>query len=270
MVPERSILLLSSALLVLSGCPRRIADFGKDGEPRTPQELLARITWAEAQVYALKGDAKLIVDSPQGKGAVTLFVAVSHPALIHIEQLDFFGRPQGVLVTDGKDVGLYVAQDGKYLRGPASPANLARFLPLVIPPAELAAVMLGRAPRLPSDQLEMRFDEQAQQLVLVITRGDARQTLHVQPPSYRVVKSTAENLRAYDLTFDGLVTENGITRPTRAELVAPSAKTRVELVWKDVIVNEAPDLTLFELEPPEGIPVVEVDANGVPRDPPAP
>lgn len=267
MLPERLSLLLISLVLALTACPKRIADFGKDGEPRTPQELLQRINVAESQIYSLKGDAKLHVDGPQGKGAVALFAAVTHPAYIHIEQLDFFGRPQGVFVTDGTRFGLYLAQDGKYYRGPATPANLSRFLPLVMPPAELAAVMLGRAPRIPADSLEMRFDDKLQQLVLVIVRGKVRQTLHVQPPSYRVVKSTAENLNAYDLTFTDLSTENGVTLPKHASLDARSAKTAVALVWKDVTVNEAPDLTLYEFEPPEGIPVVEVDANGDPSEP---
>jgi hypothetical protein len=261
MLPQRFNVLLISALL-LSGCPKRIADFGKDGEPKSAEELLKRINVAESQIYSLKGDAKLIVDAPQGKGSVALFAAVTHPALIHIEQLDFFGRPQGVLVTDGTRFGLYLAQDGRYLRGPATAANLGRFLPLVMPPAELAAVMLGRAPRIPPESLEMRFDDKAQQLVLVIIRGKIRQTLYVQPPSYRVVKSTAENVNAYDLEFSDLTTENGVTLPKHASLDAQSAKTKVELVWKDVAVNEAPDLSLFEFEPPEGVPVIEVDAEG--------
>lgn len=269
MLPQRLSLLLISALLTLTACPKRVADFGKDGEPRSPQELLQRINFAESQIYSLKGDAKLIVDAPQGKGAVALFAAVTHPALIHIEQLDFFGRPQGVLVTDGTRFGLYLAQDGKYYRGPATATNLSRFLPLVIPPAELAAVMLGRAPRIPADSLAMRFDDTLQLFVLVITRSKVKQTLHVQPPSYRVVKSTAENLNAYDLSFSEVVTEGGVTLPKQAVLDATSAKTRVELVWKDVTINEAPDLSLYDFEPPEGIPVVEVDANGVPSEPPA-
>lgn len=255
-----SLLLIS--LLGLTACPKRIADFGKDGEPRSARELLKRITVAESQVYSLKGDAKLHVDGPQGKGAVSLFAAVTHPAFIHIEQLDFFGRPQGVFVTDGTRFGLYMAQDGKYYRGPATPANLSRFLPLLMPPAELAAVMMGRAPKLTADSLEMRFDDKLQLLVLVINRGKARQILYVQPPSYRVVKSTAENLNAYELEFGDLATINGVTLPKQATLDARSARTKVELVWKDVAVNEAPDLTLYEFEPPEGIPVVEVDENG--------
>jgi hypothetical protein len=139
-----------------------------------------------------------------------------------------------------------------------------------MPPAELAAVMLGRAPRIPPESMELRFDDKLQLLVLVLTRGKVRQTLHVQPPSYRVVKSTAENLQAYDVAFSDLTTEGGVTLPRHAALDARSAKTSVELVWKDVAVNEAPDLSLFDFEPPEGIPVVEVDANGFPSQPQPP
>lgn len=256
--------------LSLLACPRRPIDFGRDGEPRTAEELLARVNYAEAQIVSLKGDARLGVDSPQGKGSVTLFAAVTHPAYIHLEQLDFFGRPQGVLVTDGTRFGLYNSQDGKYYRGPASPANLGRFLPLVMPPAELASVLLGRAPRIPVDALAMRFDDRLQLFVLTITRGNVKQTLHVQPPSYRVVKSTAENLNVYELAFGELSPFGGATLPKTINLDAKSSKTALELVWKEVAVNEAPDMTLFELEPPEGVPVVEVDANGDAATPGAP
>ena len=73
----------------------------------------------------------------------------------------------------------------------------------------------------------------------------------MQPPSYRVVSSTAENLNAYELDFEDLSTENGVTLPRHATLDARSAKTKVELVWKDVAINEAPDMTLFDFEPPD-------------------
>lgn len=267
MVPQRRTLLLLPLVLALAGCPKRVVDYGKDGAPTSAEDLLRRINYAEAQIYSLKGDGRLGVDTPQGKGSVTLFVAVTHPALIHIEQLDFFGRPQGVLVTDGTRFGLYNSEDGKYYRGPATPANLGRFLPIVLPPAELAAVMLGRAPRVPDGALSMRFDDQQQLFELIITRGQVKQTLLVQPPSYRVVKSTAENVAAYDLAFANLVTEGSATLPKQVLLDAKSARTSIELVWKEVEINGAPDLTLFDLEPPEGVPVVEVDASGKPREP---
>lgn len=268
MLPLRLAPMTLCCALMLTACPKRLVDFGERGEPSSADDLLKRVNAVESQVYALKGDAKLFVDAPQGKGAVDLFISVTHPALIHLEQLDFFGRPQGVLVTNGETFDLYLVPEGKLYRGPASAANLTRFLPIVIPPRELAAVLLGRAPRIPADALAMGFDEKLQQLVLRITRGQVKQTLNVQPPSYRVVKSAAENLDAYAVAFDDLAVQGGVSIARKVIIDAPSARTHLALQWKEVSVNESPDLTLYErLEPPEGVTIVEVDASGVPSEP---
>lgn len=260
---HRALALLPLAML-LAACPRVPIDFGKDGEPKSAEELLKRVAQAEAQIVTLKGDGKLGVDAPQGKGSVTLFVAVTHPSNIHLEQLDFFGRPQGVLVTDGERFGLYNGQDAKYYRGPASPANLGRFLPVVMPPAELAALLLGRAPRIPAESSEMTFDDKGGVFVLTLKRGAIVQTVHVKPPTYRVVKSSVVGLKAYDVEFDDIGVYGAVSIPKKAKLVAASAKTTVELTYKEITINEPPDLTLFDMSPPEGVPVVEVDANGAP------
>lgn len=258
-------LMLLPLVLLFVGCPKRVVDFGAAGEPTSVEDLLGRISAAEAQITSLKGDARLGVDTPQGKGSVTLFVAVADPVSIHLEQLDFFGRPQAVLISDGERFGLINAEDGRYYRGPATAANLGRFLPVVMPPKELAAIMLGRAPRMAFDASTMRFDALLGQYVVELSRGPAKQTLHVEPPSYRVVKSTAEGIDAYELTFGDLSDVAGFTLPKRVAIEVANAKTRIELVWKEFAVNDAPDMAMFDLDAPEGMPVVDVDAKGIPR-----
>src|SRR5579871_6942389 len=103
-------LMLMGALL--AGCPKRI-EFGPEGEVKDPAALLKLIQGAEESILTLKGDSSLKVKSPDANGSVTLFVAVSRPALIHFETIDFFGRPQAVLVSDGKRFSLFNAQEGK-------------------------------------------------------------------------------------------------------------------------------------------------------------
>lgn len=253
-VSPAGILILS---MLLVACPRRAVELGKDGAPRSAEDLLKRIEFAEAQITSLNGDAKLFVDSPQGKGAVDLFLAVAPPASLHIEQLDFFGRPQAVMMTDGHAFGLF--QDGRFLRGTATPQNLARLLPIVIPPGELAAVLLGRAPRMPYETLEMRFDDRSQRFVLTLKQGAATQTLEVQPPSYRVVHSEAQGFDAYALTFGDLTEQNGVTLPKSVTLEAASSKTKLELTLKSVTLNEAPDESMFVPEAPPDVPVEELN-----------
>jgi outer membrane lipoprotein-sorting protein len=50
--------------------------------------------------------------------------------------------------------------------------------------------------------------------------------------------------------------------PKEVKLIADVAETELRLRYSDVTLNAPPDLTLFELTPPEGARVVEVDARG--------
>jgi hypothetical protein len=242
--------------MLFSACPHRPLDLGKDGAPTSAEDLLKRVEFAEAQVTSINGDAKLVIDSPQGKGAVDLFLAVAQPASLHIEQLDFFGRPQAVMMTDGTAFGLF--QDGRFMRGPATPENLSRLLPVVIPPQELAAVLLGRAPRIAHESLAMRFDDRTQHFVLTLKRGAAVQTLEISPPSYRVVHSSAQGFDAYEINFSDITEQNGVMLVKSVTLTAASAKTKLELTLKTVTLNEEPDPSMFVPEAPPDVPVVDV------------
>ena len=101
--------LVASALL--GACHPRV-DFGPGGEPSTAADLLKRVAVVESAVVSIKGEARLKLDSPGTKGVVTLFAAVTAPAFVHLESLDFFGKPQGVLVSDGALHGAGAAAGG--------------------------------------------------------------------------------------------------------------------------------------------------------------
>src|SRR5712664_1097350 len=127
------------------GCAKRI-DFGPAGEIRNAQELLKLTDQAERQILSIKGEARLRVSSPKSSGTLNILAAVLDPDKLHLESLNFFGKPQAILKTTGGRFGLLDAEAGKYYRGPASQENLSRFMPVALPVEELAAIMLGRAP----------------------------------------------------------------------------------------------------------------------------
>ncbi len=260
---------LKVACLCLAGCPHRV-DFGKEGEIKEASQLLALTSAAEAQVFGVKGESKIRVDSPATKGVLTLFVAVTHPCLIHLESLDFFGKPTAVLVSDGQRFGLFQAEEGKYYRGPASPQNISRFLPVVMPPEELTALLLGRAPRIPAEQAELSFDGEAKAYRVILKKGVVTQTVWIHPAHHRVIRSEVRGVAAYDLLFENIERVGEVTYPRKVVLSAQAANTRLELLYKDVEVNAPPDLTLYALEPPAQVPIVEVDALGNPTPAGAP
>jgi outer membrane lipoprotein-sorting protein len=246
---------------VCSGCPHRI-EFGPEGPIDDPERLFQLVSQAQANLVTIQGDAKLRVDSPQGSGTLSMFLAISRPGLLHMETFDFFNRPVAALVSDGQRFGLYQTEGHVYYAGPASPENVSRFLPVVLPSEELVAVMLGQVPFIPAERKTLELDRGEGVYVLKLFRGPVTQTLQVHPKYYRVVRSEVRGVPGYDLAFDDFKQEGLALFPKEVKLIAEVAETELRLRYSDVTLNAPPDLTLFELAPPEGARVVEVDSRG--------
>jgi hypothetical protein len=247
--------------LVCSGCLKRL-DFGPRGRITQPEELFRLTREAQDVTATLQGDGKLRVESPQGTGTVSVFLAASLPGLLRVEMFDFFNRPIAVLVTDGQRFGLLQFQENRFYQGPATPQNLSRFLPLALPSEELVSVMLGRVPFIPAERMTLGVDEKEALYVLTLVRGDVSQVLHIHPRHLRVVRSEVQGVRTYSLEYGRFEPQGDAVFPHQVTLRAASADTSLGLRYTDVTLNQPPDLTLFELSAPEGVPVVDVDEGG--------
>ncbi len=262
----RSLPLLALVCLLGSGCPKRL-DFGPRGQITDAQILLKLVQEAEERVVSLQGEAKLRVQAPQGAGALGMYVAVARPAQLHLETMDFFGRTEAVLVSDGQRFGLYQSNEHTYVQGPASAENLSRFLPIRLPPRELALLMLGQVPRIPYERVALSVDEKTATYTLVLQSGEVTQTVLVNTLSFRPVRSEVRGTRAYDLLLEDEDEVKGVRISRKVTLIADAAKTTLELKYKDVAVNEPPEATLFDVAPPPDVRVVEVDEAGNPLTP---
>jgi outer membrane lipoprotein-sorting protein len=244
-----------------SACHKRI-EFGPEGELTDANVVYQRVKENQDNIIQLEGDSKLRVESPQGSGTLSMFVSVTRPALLHLETFDFFNRPLASLVSDGKGFGLYQTETNTWFQGPASPENVSRFLPVVLPSQELVAIMLGQVPLIPPERMELALDRKEGVYVLTLHQGPATQVLQVHPKYLRVVKSQVRGVPGYDLAFDDFLEKGTLIFPGKVELVAEQAKTKLQLRYQQVTLNGRPDLTLYELLPPEGAKVVEVDERG--------
>ncbi len=249
-------------VLVCSGCPKRI-EFGPEGPIEDAERLYQLVKASQDNVVSLQGDAKLRVDSPQGSGTLSLFVALSRPGLLHFESFDFFNRPVAALTANRERFGLYQTEGNAWYEGPASPQNISRFLPVVLPSEELVAVMLGQTPLIPAaERKTLSLDRDEGVYVLTLHRGRVTQVLQVHTKHHRVVRSEVRGVQAYDLAFENFDQGDALVFPKKVKLMVPQAKTELEVRYTDVTLNAAPDLTLFELTAPEGAKVVPVDESG--------
>jgi len=247
--------------LICSGCPKRM-DFGPQGPITEAEELFRLTSAAQDTAVTLQGEGKLRIESPQGSGSVSAFLAASRPGLLRVEMFDFFNRPIAVLVTDGHRFGLLQAQENKYYQGPATPRNLSRFLPVALPSEELVAVMLGRVPFIPAERMTLAIDEKEGLYVLTLLKGSVSQVLHIHPRHLRVVRSQVQGVRTYSLEYGRFEPQGEAVFPHEVKLVAEAAETSLGVRYTSVTLNESPDLTLFDLSAPEDVPVVDVDEGG--------
>jgi hypothetical protein len=246
-------------VLALLGCLPPHLDLGPLGEARTAGELLRRVDAAEGAVERVSGEARLVISGPGGRGSVALFVAVGRSASLHLEQLDFFGRPRMVLASDGRRFTLHDAETGRWYAGVPTRPALARFLPVALSAEALSALLLGRAPRLPASSAELALDAARARYRLTLTQGGRVQQLEVDPASARVL---ASSLDGDEVRFSGLEAMGGAVFPRSVRLERPAGRASLELTWTEVTLDPPEDASLFTLQPPEGTAVEELDEQG--------
>jgi Domain of unknown function (DUF4292) len=256
-----------AALVLLAGCPRvPPRDLSRD-----PVDLAQQVRAAQQRVRAVRGSARVAVTSREVSGTVNELVAAEAPDRVRLETVDFFGNPAALLVAAG---GRFAFLDGRanvLYRGDATPENVSRLLPVVIPVEELVTILCGSAPLLPGRAAGVAVEQDA--LVLTLVSGDTVQRLAVGQAATvswsrlrrREVAAGGEAREvpaAYDLEFHVFDRRGGVPFASQVRLDAAVAGARVDLEWRDDLeVNPALDRSLFELSPPRGVRVVDLAAG---------
>jgi len=264
---------LALAAVAVGGCAAGGLSHGAAQDlSADPAKLLADVRAAQERVRSVRGTARVRIESPGLNGSVVELVAAEKPGRLRLATLDFFGNPAALLVADGDRFGFYDARTRTWYRGTATPENVSRFLPVVLPPSELVTILCGSAPLVRGRATEASPGNGLVQLV--VAAGEVGQRIEVGEglaiESSRVRRADpdpAAQAAFYDLDFDAFRQAGGVRFPMEVRLDAPHARSRVKLAWfDDLLVNARSDDGLFSLEPPRGAKVVDLPPGGVPPE----
>jgi hypothetical protein len=214
-----------------------------------------------ALVQRVQGEARTRVKSPRGGGAVRQFLAAEKPDRLHLEVLDFFGNPALVLVTGGGRFALLDARQKVLYRGPATPENLARLVPLPLPAEDLVTLVCGGAPLLAGRPAQVGAEGGH---VLVTVEGDGVVERRALAPEGREVGAGGAGPGSYTVKLGDRALRAGLWFPGSLELRSDPAQVQFALQWTEVEVNGALDPGLFALAPPRGARVVELGQHDPP------
>jgi outer membrane lipoprotein-sorting protein len=238
--------------MLLVGCAAAPVASGPAGDP---QALLEQARKAHEAPASMSCDAKAFVEAPKDGGRYELHVSVKRPDSIRIEALTPVGDPAAVLVAKEGRFSLLDLRAGVFYRGPATPANLSRLVPVPFRPEELVAALTGAIPELAgsqaaeskrtSDGTELTFakDGISQKVLL----GNDLRVLQVQ-------RTDEKGKPLWSMKLD----QHQDSVPMLLHLDAPGAKTQVDLRLRNVTTGKEPPASAFQLAVPQGMRVEEV------------
>ncbi len=138
------------------------------GGPVDAAEALARLQQGSTDVVGIRGFASVTAWDAEQTFKGKLLVFAQGPDRVRIEVLSPFDQPISYLASDGRELQVYLLQEGRLIKGPATAANIAKLLPMRVQPGVLVEGLLGRPPlpRSPGAEAKLRWDAEASVYVL--------------------------------------------------------------------------------------------------------
>jgi hypothetical protein len=130
--------------------------------PRVPvasaQELIALLEARQAGLQTFQARGRLTLLTPEQRYSGSGRLRGSLPSTLRVDVLDFFGRSLINFASDGQEVEVLFPREGKMLYGPATPQNLAAFLPPGVTLPQALKVITGDLPLSPGEPAEWRYE----------------------------------------------------------------------------------------------------------------
>lgn len=167
---------LAPATLILAGCAAQ----PPHSQFPTADAALDRMKESYACVNGVQGEAKIDHFSKQGRVRGDVYLLAVNPDRVRFDVVAF-GTPVYTLTSDGQSFEMLDIKEKLFLRGPASPCNLARLTQVPLPGHALVSLLHGEAPIVKHDAAGARIDWDGAgfyRLLLSSTR-EATEEIHV-------------------------------------------------------------------------------------------
>ncbi len=212
-----------------------------------------------------------------GKGErikIRQLILVKKPTMLRVQtRVPGSEEILSLLVSDGKKFAMHRRDTNVYFHGESSPQNIGMLLPVNLSAADLVRVLFGGAPwdrfdGYSSNEAELEWDTKVGKYVYKKSDalGEKSLEMFIRPTDYAVVEVHEKNKKGeivYSYQTDDWEPTQGskLTLPTFIRFVWPDRELDFSLTLRETQTNvDLPDI-LFELEPPGGSQVVNVDTQ---------
>lgn len=257
-----SSLLLSLVLLAAAACARLPAAPVSARPPvGSAADLTQQLADRAKAVATLKARGSVAVTSPQRNYSGNILLTAAKPSQLRVDILNFWGQSMLSFLSDGQEMKLLVYSDSKLYRGPATPENLRRFLPVVVSQEDFLAALTGHIAFQNYEKPVLLDSPDPAQLRLELTarNGLEKVKLTVEAQTLQMVSAQwvspqgQETLRA---DFGNFLVSGGLAGPSEITLASGDRENEVRLRYRNLTLN--PPLTASAWELPLSAAVREV------------
>jgi outer membrane lipoprotein-sorting protein len=269
MTPGRAVLLVLLLLLTMVACAPRLEQRPVSNgllPSRSAEAILAPLDqrWQRFEEVRILGRVSVI--SRQGRLSTRQTFLWRRPSLIRLDTISLFGQPTMTVVADAAQVSIYDPSQGTFLQGPATAANLARFIGLPLAPEDIAPLLTGYiqpSSGTPSPDIRVQTDGGTYLLRFLRPGGGLLQDAWIDPGQWlptRVVRYNMANLPIVDILYsDFRPVAEGVLLPFQLDIWLLRTETAMRLQFLSVDLNPGLPRAIFQLSPPEGTPIVPLE-----------
>jgi hypothetical protein len=224
-----------------------------------PADLLARLQARQEQIRSFQAKGRITFLSPQQNYSGATLLAGQLPASFKVEVLDFLGRTILSFATDGAEVKVLSPRENKLFQGPATPRNLAAFIPPTVSLPQALRLLVGALPLSPGPPQNFEYEAATGRYRLEWRQGDAlieRLWVAVQglyPVQEEWFGGAAEPRFTAELANFGALAPD---LPEKVTLKTPAPKMEMRLVYRDLKLNPPLNPAELTLASPSGVVMV--------------
>jgi hypothetical protein len=253
---------LALAALLWSGGCRALPPTPPSLAVTSSAELLSRLHSRQQQVQSFQAKGRITFLSPQQNYSGTAGLTGRMPADLKVDVLDFLGRTILSFATNGAEVKVLSPRENKLYQGPATPRNLAAFIPPTVSLPQALRLLVGALPLSQGPAQDFAYEAATGRYRLEWRQGGAlTERLWVEAQGLYPVQEEWFG-GALEPRFTAELANFGALAPDLPEKVTlktTAPKMELRLVYRNLKLN--PPLTPAELTltPPPGVAVAPLE-----------
>lgn len=245
------------ALLWLGGC-RGLPPAPPPLAPVSGAEVISRLQSRQQNLQAFAAKGSLAFLSPEKNYSGTALLKGQFPTTLKVDVLDnILGRTRLVFATNGAEVRVLSPGEGKLFYGPATPRNLAAFLPPAVSLPQALRLLVGDLPLSPGPPDRFAYDaaQGLYRLEWSVPGGALKERLWVAAPGLYPVKEEWFGA-APEPRFTAELADFGAQAPDlpgKITLKSAAPQMELRLTYRELRLNPALTAADLSLPTPPGV-----------------